>query len=120
MKRIINVLLVAFVLSLVPATYASAQWKMRGDYSEGLAAVRDDNWRCGFIDKTGKLVIPCKWISARSFSEGLAAVTDDNKKCGYISPGRRGNSYCCSGDIRIIRVTSSRAARMLCIQRAVP
>ena len=36
------------------------------------------------------------------------------------SPGRRGNSHCCSGDIRITRVTPSRAARMLCIQRTVP
>ena len=68
------------MLSLVPATYASAQWKMRGDYSEGLAAVRDDNWRCGFINKTGKVVIPCQWKGAGSFSEGSAFVIDDNGK----------------------------------------
>jgi hypothetical protein len=30
------------------------------------------------IDKTGTVVIPCKWKDARSFSEGLAWVLDNN------------------------------------------
>ena len=69
MKRIINVLLVALVLTFVPASYACAQRKVRGESREDLAAVLDDNWKCGFIDKTGKLAIPCEWIKAGPFHE---------------------------------------------------
>lgn len=28
---------------------------------ESLAAVQDDNYNWGYIDKTGKVVIQCKW-----------------------------------------------------------
>lgn len=55
MKRIINVLLVAIVLTLVPATYACAQWEYKGEYSEGLAVVMDANGM-HTIDKTGKIL----------------------------------------------------------------
>ena len=85
MKRIIKVLFAAFVLTLVPATYANAQWKDRGDFFEGLAAVKDANDKYGFINKTGKVVIPCKWRWARDFHEGLAAVVDANGKYGFIN-----------------------------------
>lgn len=33
--------------------------------------------RCGYVDTSGKLVIPANYFKARSFSEGLAAVTLD-------------------------------------------
>jgi predicted Ser/Thr protein kinase len=47
-----------------------------------LAAVQlNDKW--GFIDKTGKEVIPCKYFRAHNFSEGLAAVKL-NDKWGFI------------------------------------
>ena len=36
MKRFIYVVLAAFVLALVPASYACAQWKYQCEYSEGL------------------------------------------------------------------------------------
>jgi hypothetical protein len=52
-------------------------------FKEGLALVRDDNFKFGFIDKTGKLVIPCKWNTAFDFSEGLAKV-EDHGKFGFI------------------------------------
>lgn len=55
MKRIINVLIAAFVLTLVPATYACAQWELQGKYSEGLAIVVDSNGKWCTIDKTGKI-----------------------------------------------------------------
>lgn len=50
-------------------------------FSEGLAAVCDknNNQRWGFIDKTGKIVIPCQYKNVRPFREGLAAVDG-----GYI------------------------------------
>ena len=89
MKRIINVLFAAFLLSLLSTTYASAQWTLGGlGYAEGLAVVHDgkNGWvgKWGYIDKKGKLVIPCKWESADNFSEGLASVQDDNYKWGFI------------------------------------
>ncbi len=84
MKRIIFIVLSAVVLTLVPATYACAQWKWKGDYNEGLAMVLDANNKLGFIDQTGKLVIPCQWKSVDDFHEGLARVYDDNEKYGFI------------------------------------
>ena len=80
MKRIINVLIAAFVLTLVTATYACAQWELQGKYSEGLAIVVDSNGKYGFIDEDGKVVVPCKWELASDFSEGQATVTDANGK----------------------------------------
>lgn len=63
MKRIILIVLSAVVLSLVPAAQACAQWENQCDYMEGLAAVKDSNGKWGFVNKKGKLVIPCKWYS---------------------------------------------------------
>ena len=37
------------------------------------------NFKEGFIDTTGKLVIPCQWDDTGSFSEGLAWVKKDGK-----------------------------------------
>ena len=76
MKRIIYIVLSAVVLSLVPATYACAQWKEQGKYREGLADVLDANDKWGFIDETGKVVIPCQWKSIGTFRDGLAYVKD--------------------------------------------
>ena len=43
-----------------------------------LARVCNDyDW--GFIDKSGTLVIPCKYDEAQSFSEGLACVYLNNR-----------------------------------------
>ena len=64
---------------------AKKKWEYKGAaFCEGLAPVMDDNEKWGFIDKTGKLVIPCKWNGVESFSEGLAVVLDDNWKWGFI------------------------------------
>jgi len=50
------------------------------DFSEGLAAVMlNDYGNFGFIDKTGKVVIPIEYQRAYSFSEGLAVVVLNNK-----------------------------------------
>jgi len=51
-------------------------------FHEGLAAIRKDG-KWGFMDKTGKIVIPTIYSSARDFHEGLAAVSKDGKS-GYI------------------------------------
>lgn len=54
------------------------------NFSEGLAAVQDQNLKWGFIDKTGNEVIPCQYTTAGDFSEGLAMVEDQNSKYGFI------------------------------------
>ena len=43
-------------------------------FHDGLAKIEVDN-KTGFIDKTGKVVIPAEFTYAYPFSEGLAAVT---------------------------------------------
>ena len=46
---------------------------------EGLVRVRR-NGRYGFIDKRGKVVIPCKYRVVDLFSEGLAAVGKNDEE----------------------------------------
>jgi WG repeat protein len=42
-------------------------------------------YKCGYIDKTGMVVIPLQFSSARGFREGLAAVrTEKDGKWGFI------------------------------------
>ncbi|MBQ7917009.1 MAG: WG repeat-containing protein [Firmicutes bacterium] len=48
-------------------------WERCGDFHEGLAWIQREEL-CGFIDKTGKNVIPCQWGWCKDFHEGLAAV----------------------------------------------
>lgn len=53
-------------------------------FSEGLAYVMKKGER-GYIDKTGKMVIPLEDnIVGYAFSEGLAAVSNDKFKVGFI------------------------------------
>ncbi len=52
------------------------------DFNEGLSAVYQDD-KCGFIDKTGDLVIPIEYEGAGYFFEGLARVKK-NDKWGFI------------------------------------
>lgn len=53
-----------------------------GSFCEGLAWVETSDG-FGFIDKTGKVVIPGKYDDVLDFSEGLAAV-QKNEKWGFI------------------------------------
>jgi len=52
-------------------------------FSQGFAAVKMNNKKWGFIDKTGLLVIDAVFDDALSFSEGKAGVKVE-KKWGYI------------------------------------
>ncbi len=48
----------------------------------------------GFVDKTGKLVIPCTYSMAYPFSEGLAMVENSEWQVGYIdTTGRQVIGY---------------------------
>ncbi|NDW09331.1 WG repeat-containing protein [Dysgonomonas sp. 520] len=51
-------------------------------FSEGLALV-GKNGKLGYIDETGKIIIPLQYEFAGAFSEGLALVVKDSK-IGYI------------------------------------
>ena len=53
------------------------------NFGEGVAYV-SVNGKGGFIDKSGKEVVPLKYEDGRSFKEGLAAVKL-NGKWGFIS-----------------------------------
>ena len=59
-----------------------------GNFSEGLAFVINGEGKVGYIDKTGKLVIPYQYGTvegdAADFSEGLAWVSNGDGKIGYI------------------------------------
>src|SRR2546421_3754540 len=47
---------------------------------------KDGKW--GFIDRTGKVVIPIQFDSANDFHEGLALVTANGKKLFIDASGR--------------------------------
>ncbi len=71
------------VITLPEGTYRDVE-----PFFEGRAKVWDGNGY-GFIDTTGKLVIPCEYTCYEGFSDGLVPVTKDGK-CGYVD--RDGNS----------------------------
>lgn len=52
-------------------------------FAEGLAVVKGRSGY-GYIDTTGRIVIPLRYTRASSFAEGRAAVYQQNN-CGYIS-----------------------------------
>ena len=53
-----------------------------GDFSEGLAKVKIAG-KIGFIDQTGKLVIPAQFVDAEPFSNGMSVVNIKGKY-GFI------------------------------------
>jgi hypothetical protein len=48
-------------------------WKKVGYFFEGMCAVYNDEDKMGFVNRNGKLVIPCQYLGD-SFSEGMACV----------------------------------------------
>ena len=54
-----------------------------GDFHEGLATIKKDGLK-GYIDKTGSIVIPTKYLGAGDFSDGLALVTNGSGLSGFI------------------------------------
>lgn len=64
---------------------SSQRYKWAGHYYNGRAMVKDKKTgKCGFVDKDGVEVIPCRWRGAGDFSEYMCGVQDDNRKCGYV------------------------------------
>ena len=68
-------------------------------FTDGLALARASNGKYGYIDKTGKEVIPAQYDNADSFEDGLAAVCKDGKwgvietKGNTVIPFQYDNSY---------------------------
>lgn len=54
------------------------------DDEKTLLAMKKDSELYGFIDISGKEIVPFKYKKAAEFSEGLAAVSEDGKKMGFI------------------------------------
>lgn len=64
----------------------AAQYRATGGFSEGLAAVKSlDKW--GYIDKSGKVVIPFIFSVAYSFSGGRAVVEIPKSQTFHFHPG---------------------------------
>lgn len=51
---------------------------------DNLLAVMDSNDLWGFIDKTGKEVVPCQWLNYYCYSEDLLGVKKTNGLWGFI------------------------------------
>lgn len=74
---------------VIPTQYSDI-----GNFSDGLAYVREENFvdgkwlpdrKYGYIDETGKLVIPYQYTWAGDFINGLAMVEDaESQKWGFI------------------------------------
>ena len=67
--------------------YAPTAYSYETHFVDGLARILKD-FKSGFMDKTGKIIIETKYDDARDFSEGLAAVQFTNSlgetKWGYV------------------------------------
>lgn len=57
---------------------------MVGSFSEGYCAVRNNEFKWGYIDNTGKLVIDYKFDYADCFSDGVAEIKIEDKY-GFIN-----------------------------------
>ena len=66
------------------ANFESQQYEVVCSFSEGLAGVQK-NGKWGFIDKTGKLIIPLEYDYVSSFSKATAYVKKDGREF-YINP----------------------------------
>ena len=60
-------------------------WLVYHRFDDGMCAVVDDDKKIGFVDETGKDVIPCQYVWHSIFSEGLVKVQHaETMKMGYI------------------------------------
>lgn len=63
----------------IPAAYTDV-----GPFSQGLAAVRNEDQLYGYIDRTGRLVADCQFAQAFPFSCGYALVVNAQGLAGYL------------------------------------
>ena len=55
-------------------------WLVYYKFDEGMCPVVNEEKKVGFIDETGKLVIPCKYMHALNFKDGLASERNEEGK----------------------------------------
>ena len=61
-------------------------------FSEGLLVVADSKGKKGYMDTQGKIVIDCKYETARPFCQGRASVEPALKQVLYINPQGKTNN----------------------------
>ncbi len=66
-----------FITALVDVI-SSDNWSAVDDFSEGLARVQSGN-TFGYIDTSGKMILPPAYIGGGSFHQGLAVVSNEEK-----------------------------------------
>lgn len=96
LRKILSMLLAVTILlaMALPAaaseisftTLVSPKYEDAESFSDGLAAVKQGG-KWGYIDESGKLVIPCQFDKAYPFSEGLAIVGKIEKQEGWYWTG---------------------------------
>ena len=79
MRKLTSLFMVLVLVFCCAGALAEDGWKAAGAFSEGLAAVQDENGLWGYMNKAGEIVIPCQWDEAEKFSGGIAVVTKDRK-----------------------------------------
>lgn len=84
MKKMLYIILTLVIICLINTALADESYLQIESFSDGLAAVQNMERLWGYIDKTGKIVIPCEYNNAGTFSEGIACVRKD-WKYGYIN-----------------------------------
>ena len=62
-----------------------ARWKDASPFTEGLAAVCDEQGRYGYINLSGEIAIPCRFSYAWPFINGLAIAENRNGHQGFIN-----------------------------------
>lgn len=55
-----------------------------GTLSDGLIAIEDINYKCGYADVRGTVVVPCQYEKVGYYSEGLGRITKGDS-CAYIN-----------------------------------
>lgn len=59
------------------------------DYKDGLLSFSDANMKYGFMDLTGKVIIPAKFLNADDFNDGRAVVKTGEDKFSVIDKSGR-------------------------------
>lgn len=76
--------LTLFGMGLTGCESAGPRYKDVRPYSEGLAPVKANNDRWGYINENHQWVIPPRFDEAREFKDGKAAVRM-NRRWGFIN-----------------------------------
>src|SRR5258706_12737862 len=77
------------IIVLLSTIAVAATFVARAEQPSGPLFPVEGDGKWGFIDRTGKLIIPLQFDSANNFHEGLALVTP-NKKPPFIKRSGRG------------------------------